>query len=700
MKFSVAVLLILCTLVLGAKTVQLPVELAGASSADERQIFVFGLPLPAGRVRELKNIQLSDADGREIPAQFKEISRWRDGSLRWVQVLGFVRLKAKQKCKIFVEYGERVLNSVHPGILSAESDQRTLIEAGAVSAEFLLKNFSLPQKISLSGNFCGAFEALPGVGEALPELSILEPGPLHMLVAMECKTAPRLGKMFIHFFYDCPFIIIQTDTGKGIGLDKVNFKGPKGFSCAEKRGKYISRLICRFDGTAARFSEPLTGVIPAWYYEMCGMLESPDPRTGEMEKFEKAAIALIDRKLKEASPEMLFEAFFRTGDRRYIAELRSRELSGVTGLEAMMLRAYGMELLPEQLAAAEKIVLPENGVVETRMLSRALDHMDITVPEERNRFCRGAAVLLRGFDPGSGGWFSKIDMRGAPAGECYADRQTNMICAKVMFKMEQLTSGMAFGEAALHAVRRMKIDGIAVEDSGDAEVFSVLDLCRRYLKRHPERAIPFGDGDFLLAHAPQNRAPLQMEVLPGMKIRLAPRAAERLVRLGCRGSEYGTLRVEDLQGRQLPQYLSGIDGRYRITLPETGAFLIYKGEKAAQWSVFNPEDHAVRLPLTEKMVRFFNLRASRFTFHSGEKTVRLLFRLRALNHGNSAILLLVSPGGKKFYLRDRNVDGSGIVCASELAVEVAESGVWQLFLHSSGGSVALGTGGDGIILEK
>ena len=379
---------------------------------------------------------------------------------------------------------------------------------------------------------------------------------------------------------------------------------------------------------------------------------------------------------------------------------RSREHSGVTAGEAMMLRAYGMELLPEQLAVAEKIMLPETGIVETAVLSRALDAMDIAVPGERSRFCRGAAVLLRGFDPGSGGWFSRTDMRGAPAGEGYADRRTNMICAKVMFKMEQLTSGMAFGEAALHAVRRMKIDGIAVENSGDAEVFTLLDLCRRYLKRHPERAIPFGDGDFLLAHAPQNRAPLQLEMLPGMKIRLSPRTTGGIVRLGCRGSEEKMLLVEDLQGQHLSQYVSGIDGRHRIMLPETGAFLIYKGNNTAQWSFFNPESYAIRLPIGEKMVRFFNIRASRFTFRCGGGVARPVFRLRALTRGHSAILLLVSPGGKKFYLRDRNVDGSGIVYASELAVDTAEAGDWQLFLHSSGGSVALGSAGSGIVLER
>ena len=45
-----------------------------------------GLPLPIGACRDVASLALQDDQGRAIPAQFEPMSRWADGSLRWVLI--------------------------------------------------------------------------------------------------------------------------------------------------------------------------------------------------------------------------------------------------------------------------------------------------------------------------------------------------------------------------------------------------------------------------------------------------------------------------------------------------------------------------------------------------------------------------------------------------------------------------------------
>lgn len=45
-----------------------------------------GVPFAQGAVRSLDELELADAQGNAVPAQFETLSQWQDGSLRWVLV--------------------------------------------------------------------------------------------------------------------------------------------------------------------------------------------------------------------------------------------------------------------------------------------------------------------------------------------------------------------------------------------------------------------------------------------------------------------------------------------------------------------------------------------------------------------------------------------------------------------------------------
>jgi len=44
-----------------------------------------GVPLPYGKVKDIKRIGLKDAKGRVVPVQLETLNRWNEGSLRWVR---------------------------------------------------------------------------------------------------------------------------------------------------------------------------------------------------------------------------------------------------------------------------------------------------------------------------------------------------------------------------------------------------------------------------------------------------------------------------------------------------------------------------------------------------------------------------------------------------------------------------------------
>ena len=45
-----------------------------------------GVPLPAGLIRDTDGLAVVNPDGDRVPAQFRVLARWADGSVKWVLV--------------------------------------------------------------------------------------------------------------------------------------------------------------------------------------------------------------------------------------------------------------------------------------------------------------------------------------------------------------------------------------------------------------------------------------------------------------------------------------------------------------------------------------------------------------------------------------------------------------------------------------
>ena len=68
-----------------------------------QSLITTGVPLPKGAVRTLEKLQIMDAQGRFIPAQFSVASRWwSDGSVRWVHCDFAATVKAQSTATYFL----------------------------------------------------------------------------------------------------------------------------------------------------------------------------------------------------------------------------------------------------------------------------------------------------------------------------------------------------------------------------------------------------------------------------------------------------------------------------------------------------------------------------------------------------------------------------------------------------------------------
>ena len=65
-----------------------------------------GSPLARGALTDDRNVKLLAADGGEIPLQTAALSRWPDGSVRWLLLDFQVNLSAGERRQFLLRYGE------------------------------------------------------------------------------------------------------------------------------------------------------------------------------------------------------------------------------------------------------------------------------------------------------------------------------------------------------------------------------------------------------------------------------------------------------------------------------------------------------------------------------------------------------------------------------------------------------------------
>ena len=111
-----------------------------------------GVPLPLGAVKDIGQLRLTDAAGREIPAQFTVLSRYdaRDNSLRWVLLDFQADVPAGGEVTVQLR-NDRPAQAVAAPIRVSETADAIRVDTGGLVATISRRDGSLLQSVSVGG---------------------------------------------------------------------------------------------------------------------------------------------------------------------------------------------------------------------------------------------------------------------------------------------------------------------------------------------------------------------------------------------------------------------------------------------------------------------------------------------------------------------------------------------------------------------
>lgn len=173
-----------------------------------------GVPLPEGSVFPDKAagqppLRLRDDKGREIPAQFKVLSRWPDGSIKWVLLDFQVSVPEERELPIFLEDGGQGNVKVSP-LKIIEDKEGISVDTGVMKFTVSKKRFNLFDEVTV-----GTHKVVTPAGKngvwltgtdntgyssyfSPPDKVIIEErGPLRTVILVQGKFKDAKGKGFM-----------------------------------------------------------------------------------------------------------------------------------------------------------------------------------------------------------------------------------------------------------------------------------------------------------------------------------------------------------------------------------------------------------------------------------------------------------------------------------------------------------------------
>ena len=148
---AAAVLLVLSVPALG--DFELSLDLRPGAGQGGQRVVSNGVPLLAGQAMQTDELHVIAPDGREVPAQFRVLARWRrvDKSIRWVLVT-FVRSEGEPAKPIYKLVGRKAPAQRPKTKLTVTEDSGFIrIDTGAATFEISKKRFNLLNKVVIDG---------------------------------------------------------------------------------------------------------------------------------------------------------------------------------------------------------------------------------------------------------------------------------------------------------------------------------------------------------------------------------------------------------------------------------------------------------------------------------------------------------------------------------------------------------------------
>ena len=191
-----------------------------------------GIPLSRGRLSHPEHVSLISPAGEEIPVQTEALSRWPDGSVRWLLTDFQTSLQAGSTVKYRLRYGA----GIHPApvadpVRATENQAGIRLETGPLRIDLSRTSFRLLDAVWLDRNRDGVFDSdermtsssdagivltVPGGRQFRADLvnaqmQIEQAGPLRACVRISGHHGSADGRMFryivrLHVFRGQPFV--------------------------------------------------------------------------------------------------------------------------------------------------------------------------------------------------------------------------------------------------------------------------------------------------------------------------------------------------------------------------------------------------------------------------------------------------------------------------------------------------------------
>jgi len=128
-------------------------------SGRSRECVTTGVPFLPGQVKDAKALRLLDAEGKEVPAQFRPLARWwrKDGSLRWVLV-DFLASPGAFRTQTFTLTDGRTADYDSP-LKVVQTDDAITVTTGAAQFVINRKRFNLFDRVRIDINGDGEYTA-------------------------------------------------------------------------------------------------------------------------------------------------------------------------------------------------------------------------------------------------------------------------------------------------------------------------------------------------------------------------------------------------------------------------------------------------------------------------------------------------------------------------------------------------------------
>lgn len=195
--------------------------------------FAGGVPFGKGQLQSAENLLLADENRNIVPYQSKILSRWPDGSIKWILLDTKTAIAADKEKQFVLKYGENIENAQYESKLSVkDAPDGIIVNTGPLQFSLSKKGFCLFDNLWLDKNNDNKFdvnELISSKGDMVLvhkgeeyrssldrnyELTIEEQGPLKVCLKAKGWFTSLSGKKFCQY-------IVRITAIEGLSYVKV-----------------------------------------------------------------------------------------------------------------------------------------------------------------------------------------------------------------------------------------------------------------------------------------------------------------------------------------------------------------------------------------------------------------------------------------------------------------------------------------------